>query len=90
VRPYALTLKGLKPITHRQGHGQPRWEPSDRFLKQISLPSVYPDGQSVVIDDINGIICSPGERGKHAGGDGGAGAGALCHRNSMPRLPTAR
>jgi hypothetical protein len=84
VPPYDLTLKGLKPITHRQGHGQPRWEPSYRFLKQISLPSVYPDGQSVGIDDINGIICSPGERGKNAGG---AGAGALFHRNSMPWLP---
>jgi hypothetical protein len=75
VRPYNLTLKGLKPITHRQGHGQPRFA-AER------LP-----GQCVVIDDINGIIFSPGERGKNACG---AGAGALFHRNSMPRLPTAR
>jgi hypothetical protein len=41
-------------------------EPSYRFLKQISLPNVYPDGQSVVIHDIIGVIFSPGERGKKA------------------------
>jgi hypothetical protein len=45
-------------------------------LKQISLPSVYRDGASVVIHDINGIFFSPGEERKERG-LGGGGAGAL-------------
>ncbi|HXE68036.1 MAG TPA: hypothetical protein VN523_01690 [Hyphomicrobiaceae bacterium] len=66
VRPYDLTLKGLKPITIASVTVGLDGEPSYRLLKQISLPSVYPEGQSVVIHDINGIIFSPGERGKNA------------------------
>jgi hypothetical protein len=65
VRPFDLTLKGLKPITIARVTGSLDGEPSYRLLKQISLPSVYPDGQSVIIHDSNGIIFSPGERGKH-------------------------
>ena len=66
VRPYDLTLRGLKPITIARVTGGLDGEPSYKLLKQISLPSVYPDGASVVIHDINGIIFSPGEKGKSA------------------------
>ena len=66
VRPYDLTLKGLKPITIAKVTKNGDGELSYQLVKQISLPSVYPDGKSVVIHDINGIIFSPGEKGKNA------------------------
>jgi hypothetical protein len=65
VRPYDLTLKGLKPITIARVAGGLDGEPSYRFLQQIS-PSVYPDRASLVIHDSNGILFSPSERGKNA------------------------
>jgi len=64
VRPYDLTLKGLKPITIARATRTADGELSYQVVKHISLPSVYPDGASVRIHDINGLIMSPGERGK--------------------------
>jgi hypothetical protein len=64
VRPYDLTLKGLKPITITKVVRNADGELSYRLVKQISLPSVYPDGNSVVVHDINGMFFSPGEKAK--------------------------
>jgi hypothetical protein len=63
IWPYELVLKAKKPITIAVVKDGGQGEPDHAFIKQISLPSVYPgkDG-STVVQDINGLRLSPGEK----------------------------
>jgi hypothetical protein len=64
IRPYRLELKGEKPITLARATVEAGKEVQYEVLQRLSLPSAYTEAGQVVIHDINGMLFSPGEKGR--------------------------